>query len=300
MKIALVGTCQVVGMAEIMRGLLPDAQVDRHHVMPHLSNLNEIADTLPSYDYVITQILPYHNMPFFTQEGLREKNVPRVEVIPPLFFYGFHPDAHFLYANGKAVESPIKGYHSKILGAAFLLGLPLPQALALFNRFVFKRLGYLTCFDVCRTFLLNELKQYGYADVFEKHWNEWMSLGEVFMHTPTHPKKMVLIPFVKCILRRAGLLRPEAESLNDFPDLFEQYSAWPLFPEIAEEVGLNGNYVFRTYRQEVQKEEDRFFDLAVFAARSYEIYSQVPLEEFEKCKSIINTRDVLKEILHQV
>ncbi|WP_395942703.1 WcbI family polysaccharide biosynthesis putative acetyltransferase [Brevundimonas sp.] len=293
MRIALVGLCQVVGMGDALKSLFPEAVIKHRHIKRNSEMQQAIADSLPSYDLVITQFQDHHDMPLFTEGRLLEAGVPRVEVVPPFIFRGFHPDSCLISG---VPQTPIEAFHSKILSAAFSLGLPLDRAIMLFNKLVYKRLGYFEEFSSSRSSLMASYEPYGYDVIVERDWDLWLK-GGAFMHTPLHPNVRVLSSLATFAVERSGIAPYEITPPSDVVDVFDQQHAWPFYTELAEEIGMSGDYTFRNYARNVAEDGDRFIQLVEFSKKSYEIFERSSRSAIDNDPGVIEGRDVLRDII---
>lgn len=297
MKIILVGICQVVGMGEALRALLPDATVDAYHVRPETQGMGAIAAQLPSCDLVISQILESHNVPLFTVDRLARMGIAQLVMIPPIVFDGFHPDIHIIADAGRQLESPIEVYHSRILAAAYVLGLSEKRAINLFNRLIYRRLGYDKVFQASKAALAEALVPWGCDVVLDQYFDAWMAKG-CFMYTPNHPRIDVLANFARFAAERAGLIDSAKAMPNDIPDILAQQNAWALYPEIANDLGIVPDMTFRRFRRGEIREEDRLLDLMTFTQRSYEIFNRAAsIESLQRDPIIRDTIGVIENLL---
>lgn len=292
MKITLVGVCQVVGMAEALRVLLPEATINAYHVRPETQGLEAIAAQLPSSDLVITQVLPSHNIPLLTIDHLEAMAIPHLLMIPPIAFDGFHPDIHIL-AN---VQSPIEVYQSRILAAAYALGLSESRAMNLFNRLIYGRLRYDTVFDASKEALAQTLKPWGFEVVLDRYFDSWMANG-AFMYTPNHPRIDVLASFARVAAERAGLLDPTRSMPAEIPDILATQHRWAIYPEIAQKLRIPADMTFkRTISGEMQ-EKNRTLDLATFTHQSYGLFRRSNIEMLRNDVVVKDTVRVIESIL---
>jgi hypothetical protein len=296
MKIILLGTCQVVGMGEALRALLPNATINAYHVRPETQGMDEIAAQLPLCDFVISQILESHNVPLFTMDRLEHMGIPRLAMIPPIVFDGFHPDIHILADTGKQLESPIEAYHSRILAAAFALGLPEARAINLFNWLIYRRLGYDKVFQASKAALADAMAPSGCDTVLDRDWGAWMASG-CFMYTPNHPRIDVLASFARFAVERAGLIDPVIATPTGIPDILAQQNVWAVYPEIARALSIPPGMTFRRFRRGDMREEDRSLDLTMFTQRSYEIYNRSNIEILRRDPVIMDTMNVIESCL---
>jgi hypothetical protein len=271
-RIALVGVCQVVGMGEALRLLLPGAEVHPWHAHRYDEDIDRWLGLVADFDLVISQILPSHGIPELLEEQLRGRGIRNLHMVPAITFTGFHPDACLITDNGAQLESPIQNFHSRILAAAFLMDLPLHRTIRLFNLFVYAKLGYVTTFDAARAEFIRSMGEHGLGELVDGRLAEW-SRPDAFMYTPLHPKIRVLSTFATEVARRAGLVDASVAEPHAVPDVLGEQHIWPVYPGLAERLGVPGDLMFHNYRSAVSSDAERALDLEEFAARSFQIYA---------------------------
>ena len=232
--VALVGTCQVVGIGPALQKLLPDTPVKLWHITSSTSP-EAIAEQLIGYDVVFSQVTEPSSHPL-QAERLKAKN-GHVILLPPVVFSGFHPDCIYLLRSGQILNSPFGPYHSAICVAGFLLGQSPAATTKLFNAFVQGSLNYFQAFGHASRALIDN---YAAVDIdLTPHISEWLQGGS-FMHTPNHPSICVLSTVAMLAARRAGLIDADITPPHDVAD-FLGAMVWPVYPAIAQRLGIKGS-----------------------------------------------------------
>lgn len=289
-RIGVVGNCQAASIGNALFHLFGDAEVSGF-VVGDVYKKNWMAKAesiLSSCDVVFSHYLPDH-FGMFGTEALCG-NVRKLILVPPVIFGGFHPDCTELTWGANFYSGPMRHYHSAIVAAAYSLDIPVDRVPQLFNRLVFQRLGYYAEFAKARALLQNALKAEGF-DIAEE-WPRWVRSG-VFMHTYNHPKSQVLASIAKLVAVKAGLL-PERTPTPDMSiDSLAGAPVWPVYPELAEALGLRGSYIFKENGlPDIMIGEHNLLSLKDFIRKSYESYADVAVEAFN-APTIVKTRDVL-------
>ncbi|MCW3691384.1 MULTISPECIES: WcbI family polysaccharide biosynthesis putative acetyltransferase [Burkholderia cepacia complex] len=293
MKISLVGICQVVGMAAYLRKQFPEVEVSSYHVQP-TSNRREIISHLENSDLIISQILPDHGMDEFSKDALQEIT-RNVVIIPPLVFSGFHPDMIIIPHRGAPLNSPIEVYHSRIIAAAFTLGLPHMQAANIANALIFDRLGYFHHFNAAKEVFFDLLRPYQLEEFARSRWDAWIARG-AFMHTPNHPCVAILGEFALHAAKTAGLEHGSPVE-GGIDDIFDDQHGCPVYPEIGRYLGVQGADRFRTYKRATNSEAERYMDIHHFAKNAYEIYRSLERDELLVDSSIRFARKVIQDLI---
>lgn len=215
--------------------------------------------TLARFDRIIVD-------PIFIQKfGLDFGDLQTVWRIPHIVFDGYHPDLCYLTGSGPLSEGPLGHYHSGLAYAAFRCGLDEAATQALFRADVYERLGYMDRWDRARDAMLDEYFRRGYD--LRQSFAAWSARGP-FMHTFNHPAITCLRDLAKAILLRAGLPIHETNVLPH--DNLANGPIFPVYPEIGQQVGVRGDYLFKAGGEYV------FLDLGQFIAASFQVYRNSP------------------------
>ena len=92
------------------------------------------------------------------------------------------------------------------------------------------------------------------------------------MYSYNHPAVRVMASVFELATRRAGL-NVSAET-DGIEDILARASRWPVYPEVANQLGIEDEFVFRSSI----KDGGVKMGLEEFARRSYEIYERTPRE----------------------
>jgi hypothetical protein len=207
----------------------------------------------------------------------REGELSSVQVIgfPRIFFAGFHPDLVYPPSLSAERRNPLGNANSAILLAAWRDGLSVDEAVSLFRDEVYAELGYFDAFGEARDNLIEECEAIGLDVAPMIH--RWMTSG-AFVHQPLHPRIDVLQDIVDALLTSRGLLKP-METRPAMEDELALNAIWPVYPEIAQRLGLAGNYIFQPKNmKQADRPELRPMDLPAFVSRSFAVYSESPPE----------------------
>jgi hypothetical protein len=276
MRIVVLGNCQANGVAHALAHLLPDAfiQVAQIDFGPRTPRGRAAAKLIEGCDVVVTQPLTANwealATPALVAAGLR------VACVPLIVFKGYQPDLVNLRHQNRTLPSPVGAYHSSIIAAAFALGVPEADVASLFNRLVYARLGHFEAFGKARTLLEATLAPFGphFAGLFES----WHARGP-FMHTSNHPRVFVLADLARAAAISAGLLPGHAPPVTPAFDHLANDTIWPVYPEIAEALGVPGSLVFK--RATAAGGADVLhLGLHAFIRHSYARYAKLPVEAF--------------------
>lgn len=280
MRIAVLGCCQAHGYAHALAHLMPEAEVEAVEavVSRNHGRLEDAAALLRGCDILFTQDFGDEFGPLATA-ALPALGRP-VHRLPLLAFAGYHPDMVYLTAGGQVQGSPLGAYHSAIIAAAFSLGLAEAEVPQLFNRLVYGRLGYLDAFGAARSLLLESLAGHGLdlAAAFEA----WHAEGP-FMHGINHPRGLVLADVMRAAAIRAGLLGAAAPLVRPPFDHLAADTIWPVYPEIAESLGIAGGMLFKRYSQPVGPLGNApYIGLPRLLRESYAMYRALPEAAFRE------------------
>jgi hypothetical protein len=277
LRIAIVGSCQVAGLAAAAHHFLPGAEVSAWHVGVNPQDSDEeILARIAGFDLVISQMPDTDEHVLLRTERLRQKGIP-VLYLPVLVFSGFHPDITYIRSSdGPLVPGLMMDYHSLIVVAAFTLGLPEHRILTLFNQFVFTELGYFEVFDASKTALLQNFQGAGYE--LTPLFDEWLRREGRFMYTVNHPHIFALATLCRLALARAGLIDAMTPVPENIEDSLATHFNWPIYPALSRRIGLPGSTTFLHNVRAVDEGQSRELSLAEFIAASFRIYQSVGTE----------------------
>lgn len=266
-RIVVSGNCQIGALSATLAAMLPDDVVEPVAYFPEdpaTEALNR--EALRGADVWVNNISrPLHDQII--------GDVPRPETVlyvPNWRFFGFHPDIlHVSFTDGGTLQTGAAGpYNSAIVLAGWKLGLDEDQIVARFTRETCAALGYSSFWGQA----LVELKRR--VDLSDFDWGEVylpIARGTAFMLTDNHPRLDVMVHLARLVGGRIGA-DPEAIQFpweQVVPDgLLATSEVWPVYPGVAEPLGLRGGHVWRTSAGEL-------LDLRTFVRRSLETYAIV-------------------------
>lgn len=284
MKYVVIGNCQIWGIAKSIEFIDEGAEVtivnttDLSQYPDHESIVRAAKDG----DIVFCQHQQYPIHGTLSAEKLK-KNIENTIILPHIFFGGYHPDQAYVHAVTKAgshqnhISGPTLQYHSAIALFAFINDLTVKEALSLYNEEVYRFLGYYDMWGQSQDFLLSSFKQIGFdgADLFF----EWVA-GGPFMYVNNHPTIAALFDVTARGLKMAGATKsPPSRRPRDYIAEYLNHVVWPIYPEIAIDLGVDGEYVFKTLGNTAGS--SRYLGLEDFIASSYGVYQQYDKSRFE-------------------
>lgn len=230
MRFGIVGNCQSRGLVDCLEALAPDHLFDAIQVEQledgDDATLTAVMALANEVDVLFTHLPEYAVASAGPQQALRNALSlarPRSVIsIPTVVFAGFQPDSCVLRCNGTYVQTVASHYHSAIIAGAYLCQLPATRVPALFNRFVYAGLGYVSDFVHHRQALLESFSDLGFdaRSIF--------AVRRTFMHCPNHPAVEVLFELAKQMLTRVGIEPLQVPPPEDW--LLKHSLLWPVYP----------------------------------------------------------------------
>jgi hypothetical protein len=244
MKIGVLSNAQAGGIAASLRLLLPAAEVidfDLTRLENDAPGRRAAATALAACDHVLAAETRPRCGPLATT-ALR-KTVPRLHLLPRIYYAGFHPDTIILRQGAVAVPGPTAPYHARIAVVGWLAGMGARDIAALFNPLVFARLGYLRAPAEQAVLLGENLSRLGVDGA--RLVARWQRQG-CFMHMPDRPKIGVLFDLARIACALIGA-PPDATDPNPsaVPDALADQALHPVWPEIAAAAGVAPQGAYR-------------------------------------------------------
>lgn len=271
-RIAVIGNCQSYGVAYAMKLLDPTAKVDHYSAISRtIANIDRLARALSAYDRVFSQDFPAEIIKGGDSRELMRR-LDNAQLFPTLNFAAFHPDLIYLLDSSRgnrALNGPLRHYHSALAVFAFRIGLKLQAAQALFNRNVFETVGYLDVWSPAAAEFLRNVGGYG-VDLSAELMN-WSRRG-VFMYSIVHPKPFVLADVARKLFAKAGLAIRN-HNFDDYAiDDLARAEIFPVYPEIAEIYGVPGGYLFKGGNFHISAGVGEFLTLPQYLSACFAIY----------------------------
>ena len=167
--------------------------------------------------------------------------------IPVLSFFGYHPDAlHLTHPEGGEVESAVGPYCSGIVTWGWAHGLGEDEVVATFTPEVMDGLGYTTAWSRAMVRMQTIVER---TDLDLARLHLPLVRGGCFMLTDNHPRVRALVQVARLIAEHLGAdpVWWRSRGRTSIPDgLLATGAVWPVYPPVAESLGLVGSYVWRT------------------------------------------------------
>jgi hypothetical protein len=195
----------------------------------------------------------------------------KVLYYPRIHFEAFHPDIAYVYHGTELVCTPMHHYNSKLVLLGYLRGLDIADTINLFADPIYERAGFLSLWDLSRRALLAEGETAGFP--LKELFADWSRKG-CFMHSINHPRLLVLAGIARDLLLRLNLPVRSARPEDYLPDNLAQSSVWPVYPEIATRLGLQGDHAFKI------PGGTQSISLREFVEASFATYSKFPTDGF--------------------
>lgn len=270
MRIAVIGNCQGEGIAAALTALNPEILTSFTIITDIQNGSADINDIFLNSDFVFSQ----KNTTPFIPSGLEHK----LKLFPNIVFDGYHPDVIFVRGKRKgdsqigAVTSDLVIYHSAIAFFGFTYGLSVDETINHYNHYVMSRLGYANRWHDAREALLAEGESVGMPLSAEFH--RWSAQG-CFMYSNNHPRLGVLVDIARRMMDQLNIPVVHQNITDYLPDALKAMPIWPVYPPIAEKLGLLGDYSFKRH------DPHGLLNLREFVENSYAIYNEYEKSSLE-------------------
>ncbi len=186
-----------------------------------------------------------------------ENFLDKIELMPYINCSAFHPDRiGFKTKDGNYIVTLMKNGNSAIALYGFQNGLSVDETILLFCEDVFEYLGYFDVWKKSLSWAQSEERMTGWPVI--QWYQKWRTEG-VFVHTPNHPILRVHAEISRYLLDRHSIELEVSEPENVIIDCGLRQTVWPVYPEIAEQLGVEGSYKFKmaeTIQKEFEYETD--------------------------------------------
>ena len=245
LRIAIYGNCQAVPVARLMQamtgGEMPSVEATTGALLARMRQGDwSVFDAVRKSDLVFVQGID--DLVQAIALALPE-HAHKVRRLPMVNFSGFHPDIVYVTesAAGRHLRGPLSEYHSAIALAGWTSGLSVGETLRLFRDDVFAELGYFAQWQLACSALAADFAWAGLS--LQDHLARWTSEG-CWMHSVNHPAQRVLADVAEQVLRMEGIAAsPRAAQFVTDPLIVD--AIWPVYPEIAQSIGVPGGYEFK-------------------------------------------------------
>lgn len=260
----LISNCQTTGLSNALQMVNPNFSVTPMDIWSFSRDVEKAVASFGDYFRVVV------SPEILNIEGADFSSAPNLTKIPSIYFSAYHPDCVYAVDGSGPLKGPLDAYHSLIVIAAYRRGLSQQDAISLFRGDVFERCGYMDYWQPQRDRLISSFAQHGLNIEHEvRRWGR----QQAFMHTIDHPKIHCLYDVARVIMRSMGVPCVEANIIPH--DNLKAGSAWAVYPEIGELLGVEGSYRFKRFGRY------NHMGLEELVAESYAIYEQAAPDTVE-------------------
>ena len=244
-KLIISANCQTAALTRAMRALLPDCEI-----MPfplHIEQSSEmqslLRQNLTDADFLMAV---NHKAEIFKES---ENKSIKIVPIPHIHFEAFHPDITY------ALHAPTKThtsfhYNSKIAVWCYNQNLSINETLKFFTSKFYQALGYFDCWYGAEAILAHHFSQCGFSVKEFSAFFAKIKRGGNFMYSINHPASHVSVELAKMIVKKVFSSEVPVDREITVEDPLTE-SIWPLYTEIGDKLGLDGNYIWRIRNQEI-------------------------------------------------
>ncbi|VWD51072.1 hypothetical protein BLA50215_06170 [Burkholderia lata] len=241
MKIAIVSNCQGEGLSKCLMAMNATLDVEFVVITKLWDGSVQLGDLLRDYDLVLAQKMIEPHIP--------SEYAHKVHYFPSFAFPAFHPDMTYVRGtrlDGKVdtVYTPMVHYNSAIVLHGYVRGLSVDEIVASFGRETFSRLGYLDAWPTAKAAFLQEADEIGLP--LSDRFDNWAKSG-CFMYSFNHPSIHVIADVCADLLTKLGIEIQSRNAARYVVDDLRTMPVWPIYPEIAESLGLSGDYAFKRH-----------------------------------------------------
>lgn len=248
----VISNCQSFGLANSIEALARDVECAACDNWSFQRAVAADPDHFRDYDFAL--ILPEAK----DWPGFDAARLPPTMEVPAFQFAAYHPDSVYVFADGTMfLDGVIAAYQSMIALAAYKEALSPERAATFFNATIYQSAGYFGQWEMQRDWLVGLYRDAGLeigASLLRR------SRGQAFMHTVNHPRIGILFDLARAILDKLG--QPVFAEVPLPPDNLAA-TAWPIYPEVGERLGLAGAYLFKP------AEKHKPLDLVHYLAESF-------------------------------
>ena len=272
MKLMMLGNCQAGSLADSLELLIPGSEIGHELLSNDVATLGaELQKYAKSrktglilHDSV-QNIIDFHPQ---LQGILPEETI----VVPTITFAAFHPDIQYGFIDGSVVKNGLDSdWNSRILLWAYMNKLKEREARELFCEEVYRELGYLDEWSSSSALLKLGFEKCGFD--FGR-WMRSVQRDGVFMYGINHPLPIALSNLaIQIVEREFAEKHQHVDDVHKYVTDYLAHIVWPVYPEIADELGVEGTYRWRVGRKYAQLDE--------FISLCYESWDSIKLRKRE-------------------
>lgn len=239
MRLSIIANCQKDSLATCVAALNHGFEIDTYMIHEVMADAEQLRYILENSAFVFAH-LPLRSM-------VPAELAYKVTYFPNIAFTAYHPDLTFARARKpggefETVIGPLYIYSSALAVFGYREGVSLDEILTFYNADTYARLGYFDQWADARRQLLAEgdACQMPLGGLFEK----W-SRGKAFMYSVNHPTLAVMEDIARELLQRIGMFYFPDSKHEYLSDPLKAQPIWPIYPEIADRLGLRGGTAFK-------------------------------------------------------
>jgi hypothetical protein len=266
MELKILGNCQARGIADALSLLVNDVNATGESAPSDINSLEiKLEEILSSQSNLILAKSLHHIIS--SNIALKRFDLPENIYLPTISFVAFHPDTQYAYLDGSNLNNGLGGHwNSRIMLWAYINEFSQSATQNLFNKHVYHALGYFNLWNSS----IESLNQEFLSCEFD--FGRWMTKVQrygIFMYGVNHPTQIGL---TQVAIQLAERLFPKTQIKNSFPlDYVNDYLSnvvWPVYPEIGEQLGIQGSYFWRG-------DETNFANLAEFTQLCFSLFDKL-------------------------
>lgn len=268
LSITSIGNCQSLEIVKCLRIMRPDIDFDHIRYCDRVNVAERFREADPERQMFLVQ----NPVMTFNADIAALRATYRIIDYPAITYSGFHPDVIRPLIDGRLVPGPMGTNHSSIILHAFRQGIARDDVASLFRDDVFDALGFHEHKRASDDHLAESFRELGLYDIaIERE----IAASGCFMHCPVHPKLPIIAMLARAMLAKLGLPPRISYPENIMADEMAGMVVWPIYPAIAERLGLRGGeYIFQH-----KHKNNSIYTLEDFIRISYEHYQTVDLDQ---------------------
>ena len=254
MQFKLLGNCQVGGIADSLELLSNGSFIEGALVSNDPTILfGELSEQFKNQENIILMHESVREI-IAVNDSLAEFARPENIYIPTISFAAFHPDIQYGFIDGAVVKSGLDSdWNSRILLWAYMNKLKEREARELFREEVYRELGYLDEWTSSAALLKLGFEKSGFD--FGR-WMRSVQRDGVFMYGINHPLPIALSNLaIQIVEREFAAKHQHVDDVHKYVTDYLAHIVWPVYPEIADELGVEGAYRWRVGRKYAQLDE---------------------------------------------
>lgn len=248
MNTVILGNCQVGGIADALELLSNGSAVEGVLVSNDPATLlGELSEQFKNQENMILMHESVRQI-IAVNELLSEFARPGIIYIPTISFAAFHPDIQYAFVNGAVVKSGLDSdWNSRLMLWAYFNKLSEKNTEKLFRENTFEALGYFEEWDNSTNTLRKSFDECGFD---YGRWIRSVQRTGVFMYGINHPMQIGLSQLAIQIAEKVfPNSHVEIEDLHTFTTDYLSHIVWPVYPEIGDQLGVEGSYHWRVARK---------------------------------------------------